>query len=229
MSTLGFTRGAGGPRAHIRVPMPPQSERLQKFIAAQTQKYKEDKAVEAALAKDGTISKATTAAPEPVAAPAPRQPLQAQMGGIEAKVAAAETRANAAHSLAASIRSEFTKHAAASEQRGEAAKARLAELDKEVQALRAATRDAWMATFWMYADVVQNAAVMDAPPPRGKMVWLLEAPATAVLFGEMVQTPEGPAMQCRWVDPEVGQLSTGWMLLRTAGGQRVLHNFRMQY
>lgn len=229
MSTLGFTRGAGGPRAHIRVPMPPQSERLQKFIAAQTQKYKEDKAVEAALAKDGTTYKATTAAPEPVAAPAPRPPLQAQMGGIEAKVAAAETRANAAHSLAASIRSEFTKHAAASEQRGEAAKARLAELDKEVQALRAATRDAWMATFWMYADVVQNAAVMDAPPPRGKMVWLLEAPATAVLFGEMVQTPEGPAMQCRWVDPEVGQLSSGWMLLRTAGGQRVLHNFRMHY
>lgn len=222
MSTLGFTRGAGGPRAHIRVPMPPQSERLQKYIAAQTQKYKEDKAVEAALG-------ATKPAPEPVAAPAPRQPLQAQMGGIEAKVAAAETRANAAHSLAASIRSEFTKHAAASEQRGEAAKVRLAELDKEVQALRAATRDAWMATFWMYADVVQNAAVMDAPPPRGKMVWLLEAPATAVLFGEMVQTPEGPAMQCRWVDPEVGQLSTGWMLLRTAGGQRVLHNFRMQY
>jgi len=227
MSTLGFTRGAGGPRAHIRVPMPPQSERLQKFIAAQTQKYKEDKAVEAALAKDTTISKAT--APEPVAAPAPRLPIQAQMGGIEAKVAAAETRANAAHSLAASIRSEFTKHAAASEQRGEAAKARLAELDKEVQALRAATRDAWMATFWMYADVVQNAAVMDAPPPRGKMVWLLEAPATAVLFGEMVQTPEGPAMQCRWVDPEVGQISSGWMLLRTAGGQRVLHNFRLQY
>lgn len=226
MSTLGFTRGAGGPRAHIRVPMPPQSERLQKFIAAQTQKYKEDKAVEAALAKDSSVTKA---APEPVAAPAPRQPLQAQMGGIEAKVAAAETRANAAHSLAASIRSEFTKHAAATEQRGEAAKARLAELDKEVQALRAATRDAWMATFWMYADVVQNAAVMDAPPPRGKMVWLLEAPATAVLFGEMVQTPEGPAMQCRWVDPEVGQISSGWMLLRTAGGQRVLHNFRLQY
>jgi hypothetical protein len=227
MSTLGFTRGAGGPRAHIRVPMPPQSERLQKFVAAQTQKYREDKAVEAALAKDTAV--APVPEPTTMSVAAPRLPIQAQMGGIEAKVAAAETRANAAHSLAASIRSEFTKHAAATEQRAEAAKARLAELDKEVQALRAATRDAWMATFWMYADVVQNAAVMDAPPPRGKLVWLLEAPATAVLFGEMVQTPEGPAMQCRWVDPEVGQLSSGWMLLRTAGGQRVLHNFRLQY
>lgn len=235
MSTLGFTRGAGGPRGRMRIPVPPQSEQMQRFIAQQTQKAKEDRAAQAALTQgkgqpaptvQATSSGAGSAVP---ASRAPRQPLQSQVGGIEDKVAKAEVRANTAHALAASVRSDFSKHMGETERRFEGSKARVAELETEVGALRAAAREAWMATFWMYADVVQNAAVMDAPPPKGKTIWITEAPSTAVLFGEMVDTAAGPAMQCRWVKPDTGQLSSGWMLLRTSEGHQVLTNFRLHY
>jgi hypothetical protein len=255
MSTLGFTRGAGGPRGRMRIPVPPQSEQMQRFIAQQTQKAREDKAAQAALNKGkspvtaGESSGPSSAAPNsqqfsmatpnsqtatpnyqtPSASRGPRQPIQTQVGGIEDKIAKTEVRANSAHALAASVRSDFSKHMGETERRFESSKARLAELEGEVDALRRATRDAWMATFWMYADVVQSAAIMDAPPPKGKTIWITEAPSTAVLFGEMVDTAAGPCMQCRWVKPDTGQLSSGWMLLRTSEGHQVLTNFRLHY
>lgn len=251
MSTLGFTRGAGGPRGRMRIPVPPQSEQMQRFIAQQTQKAREDKAAQAALNKGkspgpssqtplaqthSTSSQtplASSSAPPnsqtPLASRGPRQPIQTQVGGIEDKIAKTEVRANSAHALAASVRSDFSKHMGETERRFEGSKARVAELEGEVDALRRATRDAWMATFWMYADVVQSAAIMDAPPPKGKTIWITEAPSTAVLFGEMVDTAAGPCMQCRWVKPDTGQLSSGWMLLRTSEGHQVLTNFRLHY
>lgn len=243
MAHFGLTRGAGGPhirrQGRIRQVGPP-NERVDRFIAAQTQKYKEEKAAE--LARKRETEKLLAASEAPVGnqrsqvahetqvtqRTAPRQPDGGE--GIEAKIGKAHAMANTAHNLAASVRSDFTKHIGTVEERFEAARARVAELESEVASLHDAAKDAWYSTFWMYADVVQNAAILDSPPgKKAKILDIVEAPGTAVLFGEMEHTSEGPAMRCRWVNPEIGQLSSGWMLLRDAQGNKILTNFRLVY
>lgn len=246
MAHFGLTRGAGGPhirrQGRIRQVGPP-NERVDRFIAAQTQKYNEEKAAELARKRETDKLLAGAEAPPQSQVPqqsqvshgtqvtqrsAPRQPDGGE--GIEAKIGKAHTMANTAHNLAASVRSDITKHIGTVEERFEAARARVAELESEVASLHDAAKDAWYSTFWMYADVVQNAAILDnIPGKKAKIIYIAEAPGTAVLFGEMEQTPEGPAMRCRWVNPEVGQLSSGWMLLRDAQGNKILTNFRLVY
>jgi len=238
MAHFGLTRGAGGPhiRRHGRIrQVGPPNERVDRFIAAQTQKYKEEKAAE--LARKRETDKILASTPEPqtttnTTSRREHEPLQTdrQEGqGIEGKIGKAHAMANTAHHLAASVRSDMTKHIGTVEERFEAYQNRLAELEKEVASLHDAAKDAWFSTFWMYADVVQNVAILEKPPPKAKVLSIVQAPGTAVLFGEMVQSPEGPAMQCRWVDPNVGELSWGWMLLRDAQGNKILENFRLFY
>lgn len=243
MAHFGLTRGAGGPhvrrQGRIRQVGPP-NERVDRFIAAQTQKYKEEKAAELARKRETEKLLAGSEAPvgnqqsqvpvgnQVTQRTAPRQPDGGE--GIEAKIGKAHAMANTAHNLAASVRSDITKHIGTVEERFEAARARVAELEREVASLHDAAKDAWYSTFWMYADVVQNAAILDSTPgKKAKILDIVEAPGTAVLFGEMEQTAEGPAMRCRWVNPEIGQLSSGWMLLRDAQGHKILTNFRLVY
>jgi cell division protein FtsB len=229
-----MTRGAGGP--HVRRqgrirPTGPPNERVDRFIAAQTQRYKEEKAAEAALKRE--TEKLVSTAPIPTPTQTRQQerqpPQERESQGIEARISKAHAMANTAHNLAASVRSDFSKHMGSVEERFEAARQRVVELEREVATLRDAAKDAWFSTFWMYADVVQNVAILDSPPPKAKIMEIIEAPGTAILFGEMVQTKEGPAMQCRWVDPKVGQISAGWMLLRDNDGNEILTNFRLVY
>jgi hypothetical protein len=239
MAHLGMTRGAGGP--HVRRqgrirPTGPPNERVDRFIAAQTQRYKEEKAAEAALKRETEKLVSTTpiepqarVPPTPVSTRSLEPPQERESLGIEAKIGKAHAMANTAHNLAASVRSDFSKHMGSVEERFEGARQRVVELEKEVATLRDAAKDAWFSTFWMYADVVQNVAILDSPPPKAKILQIIEAPGTAILFGEMVQTKEGPAMQCRWVDPKVGQISAGWMLLRDTDGNEILTNFRLVY
>jgi hypothetical protein len=243
MAHLGMTRGAGG--HHLRRqgrirPTGPPNERVDRFIAAQTQRYKEEKAAEAALKRETEKLGATTQVPMhrnqgepqfqvPATQVHARNLPERESLGIEAKIGKAHAMANTAHNLAASVRSDFSKHMGSVEERFEAERQRVVELEKEVATLRDAVKDAWFSTFWMYADVVQNVAILDRPPPKAKILEIIEAPGTAILFGEMVHTKEGPAMQCRWVDPKVGQISAGWMLLRDNDGNEILTNFRLVY
>jgi len=213
----------------MRVPqVGPPNERLDRFISQQTQKYKEEKAAEQARAAAEDKGKSPISV-APVQRESSSSSSNTPTGGIEAAIAKANSTANSAHSLAASVRSDFKSQIATVEQRFEAALTRISELESELSTLRDAARDAWMGTFWMYADIAQAAAIFDAPPPKGKVIDMAEAPATAMLFGEMRETRDGPAMQCRWAHPVSGQLRSGWMLLRDANGHKILENFRMHY
>jgi len=202
------------------IPRPPLDERVQRHVAAMTQRAKEEKAVQAVTQTTTTANVANVEPPTPAkAAPSSK--------GIESRIDDANAKANGAHSLAASVRTDHTKHVAASEQRHLETQARMADLEREVKELRDAVRDAWHATFWMYADVIQSVDITTAP--GGRVMSVAYAPGTVVLFGEMVDTAHGPCMQCRWVDNNTGQVANGWVRLRNADNVNFLTNFRLQY
>lgn len=236
-SNLGFAAGsfkAGRrPVTSNRLFRGPPNPKMEAFYEQARRQREEALAAQkmAAPPQPGAAPKAATpgAPPQPRAgAPkvaTPGAPRQAPVGGIEAQIAEARAMAETAQHQIAAVKNGIEERVAGAELHVAGATATLKELAGRLKDLEVAARDAWMASFWMYGDVVVRSAQFSGPPPAGTVAFV-EPGATVLLVGEMVDTAVGPAMAARAVDA-AGQISMVWMLLRDDRGRELISNFRL--
>jgi hypothetical protein len=226
-SNLGFAAGsfkAGRrPVTSNRLFRGPPNPKMEAFYEqARRQREEALAAQKMAAPPPGVPQQPRAAAPK---AATPGAPRQAPVGGIEAQIAEARAMAETAQHQIAAVKNGIEERVAGAELHVVGATATLRELTGRLKDLEVAARDAWMASFWMYGDVVVRSAQFSKPPPAGTVAFV-EPGATVLLVGEMVDTAAGPAMAARAVDA-AGQISMVWMLLRDDRGRELISNFRL--
>lgn len=238
-SNLGFAAGsfkASRPVTAGRLFRGPPNPKMEEFYEAARKKREEAVAAQKMATTSTSTAQApapprptTQTRPGPLPAATPTQPRSAPTtprGGIEAQIAEARAMAETAQHQIAAVRNNIEERVSGAEVHVAAATNTLKGLAGKLEGLEAAARDAWMATFWMYGDVVVRSAQFSKPPPGAGTVAFVEPGAVVLLVGEMVDTPAGPAMAARAVDA-AGQISVVWMLLRDDAGRPLITNFRL--
>lgn len=253
MSNLGFAAGsfkASRPVTANRLFRGPPNPKMEQFYEAARKKREEAIAAQKMATEfssaAATANTPTTPAPQlqkqsrPTTAPPPQQPKPTPassrsgslqhprpvVGGIESQIAEARSAAETAQHQIAAVRNNIEERVSGVEVHVAAATSALKDVKSRLDDLEAAARDAWMATFWMYGDVVVRSAQFSKPPPGANTVAFVDPGALVILVGEMVDTPVGPAMAARAVD-DLGQISVVWMLLRDDTGRELITNFRL--
>lgn len=202
------------------MPMPTQPAPTQPAIASN--------AGVRSVSRPGMVRPTVSPGPATATGTTQRAPVKAAPVGIEAKIAEALSSAGAAQKELAALDAKLTARVDGAELSTAATTGRLADVTKQLEELMQAAQDAWLSTFWMYADVVVPVvALYNNLPPQRTYNAQVEVRDIVLLVGGMVATSEGPAMRMRSVDATTGQHTEYWVLLANAEGQPFLANFRL--